>query len=346
MAGLKTLVLVLGVATVSACSPYVYNQEITGFSNGIKSVASSYQTGQQAVGTIVAQRRQAEAAAAGARLMLLPGCDQSDASGTPPKLPDCAVVAFGATTAPPPTNVQTHLADAAPAFDALKTYAASLTAVTTAADETALKQATQSLDAAAGGLAKAVAKVAPSAASGSSLVAPASGLIGEGIVLYLDQRRYAALRGTVPTVDPAVQVLGRTVEAALLDIRAQQLAQLQHDLHGEAEPFEATSVGRLSQGDYQSRLAVLEAKVAAFKQARAGDPVATVTAMVKAHHQLAQALQDNTGQGMAVLTSVTEFANAAAKLESAIEAAADATQSAGRRQEVETVAGGRSRATP
>jgi len=75
-------------------------------------------------------------------------------------------------------------------------------------------------------LSGAVAKLAPAAAPANSLVASAGSLIGQGITIYLDQRRYAVLRSMVPTVDPAVQTLGRTVEAALLDIRAQQLAQL------------------------------------------------------------------------------------------------------------------------
>lgn len=64
MAGIKIRVLLLAVTTVSACSPYVYNQDITSFSKGVDTVESSYQTGQQAVGTIIAQRRQAAEATA------------------------------------------------------------------------------------------------------------------------------------------------------------------------------------------------------------------------------------------------------------------------------------------
>jgi hypothetical protein len=329
MPRIKTLLLFSGLIAVSACSPYVYSQEIASFSNGVNAVATSFQTGQQAVAAIVAQQQQAAEAAARTRLTLLPGCDQVDPSGTPPKLPDCAAVAFGATAEPPPTPVQSYLANAAPAFDALKSYVASLTAVTTAGDETTLKQATQSLDTSVGGLAETVGRFEPSVAPGASLVGPAAGLFGEGIILYLDQRRYAALRRMVPAVDPAVQALGRTVTAALRDIRAQQVAQLQHDLHGGAEPFEAVSVGKLSPADYQAKVAALQAKVAALNQVRAADPKATVTAMLNAHHQVALALQNDTGQGMAVLASVTDFANAAATLETAI-AAANKAGAAGR----------------
>ena len=325
MAAGKFLVL-FGVAMLCACSPYVYNQEITGFSSGVDAVVSSYQTGQQAVDAIILQKQQEAVIAARTRLILLPGCDQRDPTGTPPELPDCAVVPFGTTTAPPPTTVQKNLTDAAPAFNALKAYAAALAAVTTAADDTALNQATQSLTTATSGLATAVAKLAPAASPAKSLVSPVGSVIGQAITIFLDQRRYAALRNTVPTVDPAVQTLGMTVEAALLDIRAQQLAQLERDLHSDAEPIEiAASVSKLSPGDYQSKLATLQSKVTAFNQARAADPTATITAMVNAHHQLALALQNDTGQGTPVLTAVESFATAAAQLETAVTTASKAS---------------------
>jgi hypothetical protein len=313
--------LLVGSVGLSACSPYVYNQEITGFSNGVDTVAASYQSGQQAVDTIVTQRQQAADATARTRLLLLPGCDQTDPSGTPPKLPDCAIVAWSATAAPPPTVVQKDLADAAPAFDALKAYAASLTAVTAAADETALRQASQSLTTAANGLAGTVAKLAPAASPAGGFVTPVGGVISQGITLYLDQRRLAVLRSTVPAVDPDVQVLGQTVQAALLDIRAQQLLQLGTDLRSDAEPLEVAAASKLSPADYQSKLAALQVRIAAFNQARAADPTGTVAAMVSAHHQLAAALEANSGQQMAVLAAVQTFVTAAGQFKTAVVAA-------------------------
>jgi hypothetical protein len=320
MAKSWTLALLGGIA-LSACSPYVYNQEITGFSTGVNAVAASYQTGQQAVDAIAAQQWQAANATARTRLLLLPGCDQTDPSGSPPKLPDCAIVAFSAKAAPAPTAVQQNLADAAPAFNALKAYAAALTAVTAAADETALNQASQSLTTAANGLAGTVAKLAPAASPASGFVAPIGSLIGQAVTLYLDQRRLAVLRSAVPAVDPDVQVLGQTVQAALLDIRAQQLLQLGTGLRSDAEPLEVATVSKLSTADYQSKLAALQVGIAAFNQTRAADPTATVAAMVTAHHQLAAALQANSGEQMAVLTAVQTFATAAAQLKTAVVAA-------------------------
>lgn len=314
--------LLLAVTTLSACSPYVYNREITRFSAGADAVAASYRSGQQAIDRIVLQQRQAAEAAARTRLLLLPGCDQTDPSGSPPGLPDCAAVPFGAQAVPAPAAVQQHLADAALAFDALEAYAAALAAVAAAADDIALNQAAESLVTAAGGLAGEVAKLQPAAAHAGSLVAPAGSVLGQGIAIWLDQRRLAALRNTVPAVDPEVQLLGRTLQAALADIRAQRLLQLGRDLRANAEPFEVGAVNTLSVPGYRSKLAALEVEIAAFNQVRATDPAATVSAIVAAHHKLALALRANTGPEKAVAIGVQTSIAAAEKLPTAIGAAA------------------------
>lgn len=327
MAGRRTLALLLGVATLFGCSPYVYDQEIAGFSTGVDAVVASYQSGRQAVDAIAVQRQEAADASARTRLLLLPGCDQTDPSGTPPRLPDCAVVAFSAQVVPAPTAVQQNLTDAAPAFNALKAYAAALTAVTASADKTALNKATQSLTTAAGGVAGAIAKLKPKTAA-SALVGPAGSLIGQAIAVWLDQRRLAALRTTVPAVDPDVQALGQTAQAALADIRAQQLLQLGPELRGAAEVLEVPAVSKLGVAEYWTRRAALEARVAAFNQVRAADPVAAIAAMVNAHHELTLALLANGGQATAVLTGVQAFVTAAEKLQTAIGVPASATAKA------------------
>ncbi len=322
MAGSRTFVLLLGAATLSACSPYVYNPEITAFSTGVDAVVASFQAGRQSVDTMVVQQRQMAAITARARLLLLPGCDEIDPSGTPPTLPDCAVVPFDATSAPAPSAAQKNLADAAPAFNALEAYAAALKSVTAAADEAALTQAVQSLATAADGMAGTAQKLAPAAGQAGSLVTPAGSLIGQAFTIYLDQRRFAALRSAVPAMDPAVRVLGQTVQAALIDIRTRQLLQVESDLRRDARPLETPAVSMLSTGDYQGKLDTLESRIAAFNQARAADPAATVAAMVSAHHDLAQALQAGSGQGIAVLTSMQTFVATAEQLKAATVVAA------------------------
>jgi hypothetical protein len=312
---------VLIMSTLAACSPYVYPQEIAGFGTGVDAVVAGYRTGRQAVDGIVAQQQGAADAAVRARLLLLPGCDQMDPVGSPPRLPDCAVVAFDARANLGPTAAQRALADAAPAFDALKAYAEALTAVTLAGDDTKLNHATQALTTAAGGVVRDIGKARPATAPASALVSPVGGLFGMGLTLWLDQRRLAVLRRTVPEADPSVQQLGQTVEAALADIRAQQVLQLGSLLRSDAEVFEVAEVSQLDVADYRDRRVMLESAVAAFKQARSADPAATVAKMLSAHRQLAQALQADTGQAAAMLSDVHSFIEAAEALKNAIEAA-------------------------
>ena len=233
---------------------------------------------------------------------------------------------FGTTTAPTPLPVLVKLANDEPLFAALKAYTQALAAVTNATDDTALTQATHSLTSTASGLAGAVTKLAPSAAAGSALVNPAGGLFGQGITLYLDSRRYAALQAAVVAVDPSIKVLGQTVEADLYAIRAHQIERLQQNLHEAIKPFRADPVS-LSEGDYQAHLIALQAKVDVINQARAVDPKAIAAAMANAHHRLALALQDSTGAGLPDLTEVTNFAMAAGQLKTAIDAAASASTS-------------------
>ncbi|HTW70270.1 MAG TPA: hypothetical protein VME47_10310 [Acetobacteraceae bacterium] len=306
---------------VSACSPYVYSQEINGFSNGVDAVVASYQIGLRAMDAIAIRQRDAKFAADRTRLILLPGCDQIAATGTPPKLPDCAIVTFGVSSAPPPNAVQKALAGAAPAFDALKSYAAALTAVTLANDETALNQATQSLTTAANGLTTAVTKIAPQAVSAKGFMSPAGGLLGQGIEFYLDRRRLAVLRNTVQAVDPAVDNLGQVVSTALLDIWKQQLLQLGPTMRDDAELLETPSVTSLGSADYLAKLSALEVEVDAYTQARAADPTATARAMEAAHHQLAQALMSSNGQDGAILATVQAFVASAGQLKAAFEVA-------------------------
>jgi hypothetical protein len=307
--------------SISACSPYLYTQEISGFSTGVNDVVASYQAGRQSIDAAAGQRRDARLAAGRTRLMLLPGCDQTAPAGTPPKLPECAIVTFGASSVPPPNAVQKALAGAASAFDALKSYAAALVAVASANDAAALNQAAARVTTATGDMAAAVGRLAPRAAPADAFVGPSGELLGQGIEFYLDQRRLAALRSTVLAADPAVNGLGQVVSAALLDIWQQQLRQLGPAMRRAAEPFEVLSVNKLTIADYQDKLSMLETRVAAYTQARAVNPTATARALVAAHHRLAQALMSNPGQDQTVLAAVRAFAASAGKLKTAFESA-------------------------
>ncbi|OIQ82493.1 hypothetical protein GALL_357150 [mine drainage metagenome] len=322
----KSLVIItLGTTLLSACAPYAYNSEITSFANSVNTVVSTHQTGKQAIAIQIAQQQQAAHIAAKDRLDLLPGCDSVDPSGNPPKLKDCTVVKFGEVHAPKATPELIHLANDEPLFAALKAYVTALTAVSNAEDDAALTKATQSFTSAASGLTDAVAKLAPETPS-SALVTSAGGVLGQGISLYLNSRRLAVLRTIVSAVDPSIITLGQTVETDLYVIRAHQIRQMQKELHADVATFQAETVDKLNESDYQTKLVALQTKVAAFNQARAADPKAIAKAMVNAHHQLAVALQNKSEQILPVLTAVADFSSAAGQMKTAIDASVSTTE--------------------
>ncbi len=314
----RAATMTICIAGISACSPYVYNQEILTFGNGVNSAVSSYQTGQQSVATLVLQDQQADYVKANAKLTLEDGC--LDSNALPPSLPGCSIVPLGADPSLLSKRTQSEVAAqaqvtrAAQIFDALKIYAAALTAVTNATDDATLNQASQSLLTAAGTFSTSVAKVVPEAALPNAVIPPATSLIKMGITSYLDRQRYAALRATVPAMNPFVATAGETMRNALLSIRQLQLGHMVYDLTIAKEPFETGAANKLNQPEYQAHLAALQSNVTAFNQARASDPSATVSAMIEAHKQLAAALENDTGQTQAVLTATVNFATAAGQI--------------------------------
>ncbi len=314
----RTFTAIVAACLLASCSPYVYKQEISAFNNGVDAVTASYETGRQSIADTIAQDQQQAFVSGRAKLDLLDGCDEVDPSGNPPKLSPCAVTRFPATNPPAPPAVETALANAAPAFEALKNYAAALNAITNAADDAQLTAATQSLTSSVDRLTTAAATLSSGPAPPQSVINASSGVVDQLLTVYLDSRRYEVLRNTVPAVDSSIATLAQTVKAALLAIRAQQLVRLQREMHAAQAPLQSATVGKLSAAEYQNDLAILQIKVVAFNQLRVIDPQVAVNGLVDAHHQLAQALQNDTRQAQPVYTATINFLNSAAQLQSAV----------------------------
>lgn len=328
-AKVKSIAVSTTLASLVACSPYVYNQEITNFSNGVNSIESSYQTGQQAIATLVLQDQQSDYVNNKAKLTLANGC--LDSNALPPTLPECAIVPFSSSKVPLADQTQSDIASyaqltrAGQTFDALKAYTAALTAVSNATDDATLDQASQSLQTAIGNFATEASKVAPKDASLNTAATIVKIPVNSIIITALDAKRYAALKATVPTVDPFIAASSKTLTDALLSIRQVQLAHMVDDMTDAAEPFESGDAGKLTQSGYQNQLAALQSKVAAFNQARLSNPSATISSMIEAHKQLATALQNNTGQSQAIATAVLNFATAAGQLKTAVDSSSSST---------------------
>ncbi|MDE2166102.1 MAG: hypothetical protein KGJ66_07170 [Alphaproteobacteria bacterium] len=322
--------VVLAACLLASCSPYVYKQEIGAFNDGVTAIIASYESGRKSVGDAIAQDQQQAFISGRVKLDLLDGCDQVDPSGTPPRLPPCAVTKFPATKPPVQPPIETTLANAAPDFDALRNYAAALSAITNASDDAQLTAATQSLISSVDGLTTAAASLSSAPAPPQSVINASGSIIGRLVAVYLDTRRYDVLRNTVPAADTSIRTISQTVKAALLAIRAQQLLRLEKEMHAAEAPLQSDSVSKLSAAEYQSDLAILQAKVVMFNQLRAIDPQVAVGALVDAHHKLAQALQNDTRQAQPVYVATVNFLNAAAQLQSAVVSVSASSRPAGR----------------
>lgn len=320
---------IAGACLLASCSPYVYKQEIGAFNDGVTAVVASYESGRKSVDDAIAQNQQRVFVSGRVKLDLLDGCDQVDPSGTPPRFPPCAVTRFPATKPPVQPPIETALANAAPDFDALRNYAAALNAITNASDDAQLTAATQSLISSVDGLTTAAASLSSAPAPPQSVINASGSIIGQLVTVYLDTRRYDVLRNTVPAADSSIRTIAQTVKAALLAIRAQQLLRLEKEMHAAAAPLQSDAVSKLSAAEYQSDLAILQAKVLAFNQLRAVDPQVAVDALVDAHHKLAQALQNNTRQAQPVYVATINFLNAAAQLQSAVVSVSASSKPAG-----------------
>ena len=335
----RLVALAVCLICLSACSPYIYNQEITSFSSGINSTVSSYQAGQKLVAALVLQDQEADYVKARARLTLENGC--LDPTASPTALPGCSVTPLPGAPSPLTERTtkelaaQAQVAKAAQTFDSLKTYAAALLAVINATDDTSLKQASQNLGTSVGTFSTAVAKVVPEAVLLDTMVSSATNLIDMGVTTYLEEQKFMTLQATVPDMDAPVTAAGKVMEDALLSIRQVQLAHMAEGLKTAKEPFETGDAGTLNEAEYKTRLAALLSQVTAFNQARASNPATTISAMLKAHKQLVTALLNHTGKSEAVMTAARNFATAAEQLRTSF-AAGSSTAVTGEAKAVET----------
>lgn len=313
------IAVALACLMASACSPYVYKSEINTFSAGVEAVAETYDSGRKEVATALSQKRTQDLIDRRARIGLTPGCANMIGDGALNHFPDCRVAPFGEEALPPPTREQMIVADAAPAFAALKGYAASLAAVTNAADDATLTAASQDLANSLADLATAAAKLKPGVDAQNDAIKAGGAAFGLFATAYLDHRRLEALRSNVPAADQPIKVLAVAMADVLKTIRLQRLALMSQSLRAAAQPFEEAETEQARRKlDYKTAVPELQAKAEAFTKARLADPDAAVAAMVEAHHQLAVAIRDDAKQVKPVIDAAKAFYKAAKQLQEAL----------------------------
>jgi hypothetical protein len=131
---------------LSACSPYVYKDEVRGFATGVDNLTAAYAASTAAVNDLTRSAQRDLWVSRRASLAMTIGC-------TPAASGPCAVHEVGQQV-PAPTQTQTAAADAAVVFTALKDYASALAMIVNAEDRDALDKATGELQDSVTNLAK------------------------------------------------------------------------------------------------------------------------------------------------------------------------------------------------
>ena len=234
-----------------------------------------------------------------------------------------------------------------PYVKTLQKYAVALADITNAADLDALRAAQVKLAGAVGEL----VTVAGGTSSGGPREVAAAGpiiaLVNYFTTAFLDWRRYRELRSAVPKANPSVATVGQGLGEILEELRGEQLVALRDievSLTSKLDPDRTkipnatvktlcascstdlqSTVGsiarRLDEQAYASRLDALRATADSLEKLRTTHPGAAAAEMVKAHNELAKALQDDTQrQEQAVIEATVAFLEKAAALRASMAA--------------------------
>lgn len=287
---------------LSACSPYVYRDEVRGFASGVDNLNTAYTDSVTAVDSAARSSVRSKWIADRAPLRFSEGCIVGGTTPVP-----CAVHQ-ASEPVPPDSPAQTQAKRGAGVLAALKDYAAALGRIVDAQDRAALDKATGELKAEVVGIAEQVGG-APVAARAGAI----TGLFNQIAASSLDTRRYQALRAGVVSADQDIAVLAPVAAKTLEVLRAERVR-----LTRQAAMEMQTAFGpALSEEQYRSRLLAFDAKVDEIHTLIGGDPRAAVDQMVKAHAQLRAALEDPTTQIGEVSRAVRAFVTEAKAVQKA-----------------------------
>lgn len=300
--------MILIALLASACSPYIYKDEVGSFAKGVADLDAAYTQGTAAAAKVVRAADLERWSEARATLTLSPECARAATAAAAAR---CEVVEAGtnAQRSPPRTALQA-IEQAKDTFTALDEYAQALKAVVDAGDRQALEKAQEQLKDAATTLGERAGK--PQAAG--AIV----GLFNSITATVLDNRRFQVLRVTVTETDSAIEVLGRTAGTVLGRIRDVRVALATQEAGAIQTDLAADTAHRLSAADYASRTAALESAALELKELRSVDPGAAADAMIAAHHKLMSALHDPDPQLAAVFAVVRSFAKQAQAVRDAL----------------------------
>jgi hypothetical protein len=320
--------LVTATGVLCACSsPYVYQKEVDSFSSSVTTVSNGVTQGLDNLGQDQAAADVAQVINARVGVEIPPECGQENNSGP------CRVMTHGRAQG---SYLAGRFADVKvperKVLAALKSYADGLAAVTNAQDRKDYDSAASQLSSSVAGLGTALGGVTGGAGAAAGPVLAAvvtfsTWAIGKG----LDAARFDTLRSAVdavgaPSVDlggqSAIQVVAdkaitpalKAVRSARIDLLARQLNAQQDRINYDLSTAGATHV---SLDRYDTPLMELASLVVTLNSVRAIDPAAVGNSLVAAHTDLMNAVNNKSTQFQGLVSSISEFADKAAAVESA-----------------------------
>lgn len=294
------------------CSPYVYKDEINGFSTGVDSLSSAYTSGITEANKANNDNLKQALVRDRSNVAYTEGCTPSCWEKSPPNVctskgtpKSCTVTVIGETP-PSQSAIAQVAAENAPKCLVLKNYAKALAAITNSADQDALDSAQADLKVAVGAL----ATKAGLPDGGSDLVVS---IFNDVTAWGLDTRRYQVLKSTVTKAHPSVAVVGQACGQGLDALRAdrgyalfQAGSALQQNLGHQTNP-----------ALYAERIDIVMGYASTLDQLRQSNPTGAANEMVVAHEKLRDALQDDNRQIEPVARAVGSFVEKASALRSA-----------------------------
>jgi hypothetical protein len=323
---------------LSACSPYLYNDEVSNISSAIGSINAGWKNGQQAIiddhsATVIEY-----AAWRGSAVDLKGPCGR-----VPDNLPSDADVQrqvshlqlsngpceIGVPALSPaaPVAVPGTLENINKTMSAMSAYATALLAITNSADNDSLNKASANFVSAVGK----AADVAGSLGASKTDVAAAKAAttLGTDIAAaILNTERYRVLKKYVLVMDPLMPTLGGELGDALGQVQARRIESLEMHIALNVIQFDAIARKRAGAED-QALLTTVQGHMASYDQLISSKPKEVANELVKTHHALADALREDRGQTAAVIDSAQTLANDADKLRQALSPQAAAKGSGG-----------------
>lgn len=305
-ARLSAGILLVVTVGVGGCSPAVYKDEIGEFAKAMTKTRTAYEQ--------LRTEEQDAAVETDARGVLAGGGNFRTLDSCTIEKPDsCGIVIDDSSRAYPREKAGP---DIAKLLKLMTEYADGLAKIAGSKEADAVNEAAAGVSAAIKRLAKAAASK-----SGSDVSAQVGFLEGGFkwlVGVYVDEKRYNALKSAVTTADPAFKdagkALGMVMPLLVKSVISSKTARLQHGVQALDE------AGKMSREEKLALAKALADESRTLRAFAAQKPTTVVDKMVKAHGKLAKALEEGKGSTEAVFKWIREFADQVDALLKAVKA--------------------------